>query len=267
MTSTRNGECVGEDDNKSNCERNMFMESEKCGPEIAASEVRVKVGDSCESCDKTICEQITPGDRVEQHTLQPTDSSCTQPPNKRAAVSDEDSRNRKGNWITTDRPWNDVFADDNLCPYCGSGDWTRQDYSICRYGRHECTCSLCGAKWFEVVVRTPRIPPVRTNPKADGETIEFQPTRGELKTLAYHYLDRHFIEKICHAMGYSGSWEWRELEFTWRRFCMIENVLSPDKTMMEFDTYIDRRMIEVDEIDRLCDRYCGKEEGGNDEET
>ena len=84
----------------------------------------------------------------------------------------------------------------------------------------------------------------------DMETVEaeFAPTRGELIVLAHHYLDRYYIEEICHALGYSGSTPLRELVYTWRRFCEIERILSPNETNKNFDMYIAQREAEVDEV-------------------
>ena len=87
---------------------------------------------------------------------------------------------------------------------------------------------------------------------ADAELVDFQPTRAELKTLARHYLDRHYNEQLCSALGYSGSWEWREIEFTWQRFCTIEEAPSPGKPIKEFDLYIERREAEIDKVAREC---------------
>ena len=86
----------------------------------------------------------------------------------------------------------------------------------------------------------------------DMETVEaeFAPTRGELIVLAHHYLDRYYIEEICHALGYSGSTPLRELVYTWRRFCEIERILSPNETNKNFDMYIAQREAEVDEVFR-----------------
>lgn len=81
----------------------------------------------------------------------------------------------------------------------------------------------------------------------DGGLMDFQPTRAELQTLAYHYLDRYYIEKLCHAMGYSGSSEWREYDYTWRRFVAIEEVLSPDGVFQPFSAYIEKKKKEVNE--------------------
>lgn len=77
--------------------------------------------------------------------------------------------------------------------------------------------------------------------------MNFTPTRAELETLAYHYLDRHYVEVLCHRMGYSGSSEWREYEYTRRRFQAIEEVLSPDRTYQPFDDYIEKKERGVDE--------------------
>jgi hypothetical protein len=77
--------------------------------------------------------------------------------------------------------------------------------------------------------------------------MDFKPTRAELETLAYHYLDRHYVEDLCHRMGYSGSSEWREYEYTWKRFRAIEDVLSPDKEYRPFTAYIQKKKQEVDE--------------------
>ena len=80
----------------------------------------------------------------------------------------------------------------------------------------------------------------------DAVLVEFRPTRAELRTLAYHYLDRYFLEKLCAALGWGGSWEWREIKFTWRRFCAIEEALSPEEPLEEFRVYIDARWAEID---------------------
>lgn len=84
----------------------------------------------------------------------------------------------------------------------------------------------------------------------DARLVDFQPTRDELRTLAYDYLDRHFVEQLCGAMGYGGSLEWRRCEFTWRRFYSIEEALNPDKRGEEFRAYIAHRWAEVDELSR-----------------
>ena len=99
---------------------------------------------------------------------------------------------------------------------------------------------------------------------ADAVLVDFQPTRAELRTLARHYLDRHYNERLCSAMGYSGSWEWREIEFTWRRFCAIEEALSPGKPIKEFDLYIERREAEIDEG---AEEYGSREDVNDEEET
>ena len=35
----------------------------------------------------------------------------------------------------------------------------------------------------------------------DAELVDFKVTRAELKTLAYHYLERHYNEQTCAALG------------------------------------------------------------------
>lgn len=79
---------------------------------------------------------------------------------------------------------------------------------------------------------------------------DFKPTRAELMTLGYHYLDRHFAVEEIFATGNSGSWEIRESPFTWRRFCSIAEAISPDKPIEEFQDFIDKRQAEVDELYR-----------------
>lgn len=82
----------------------------------------------------------------------------------------------------------------------------------------------------------------------DAEIVDFEPTRGELKTLAYHYLSRFFTVQ---GLGQSGSFEIRESVFSWRRFESIAETLSPGQTIKEFEDYINRRWAEIKEIEKI----------------
>jgi len=83
-----------------------------------------------------------------------------------------------------------------------------------------------------------------------AELVAFEPTKAELKTLAYNYLDRFFAVQSTFAFGCSGSFEIREAPFCWRRFLSIAKALSPGKPIKEFEEEIERRWAEIDEIRR-----------------
>jgi hypothetical protein len=92
--------------------------------------------------------------------------------------------------------------------------------------------------------------------------VDFKPTRAELMTLGYHYLERFFAVQETGATGYSGSFEIREGPFTWRRFESISKALSPDKPIEEFEQYIDRRWTEIDELRREVEKEAGMQRDG-----
>jgi len=78
-----------------------------------------------------------------------------------------------------EKKWNHVFADDGRCPYCGSGDWKRDDYGFYGIRRYRCDCPACGARWVEAVLRTPapsipsRRPTIRNTAYATaGEDVQ-----------------------------------------------------------------------------------------------
>lgn len=82
----------------------------------------------------------------------------------------------------------------------------------------------------------------------DAELVDFTPTRAELKTLAYHYLERYFDVQAIFAMGQSGSWENREASFASSRFGAICEALSPGQSIKEFEEYIGKQWAEIDEL-------------------
>jgi len=88
-----------------------------------------------------------------------------------------------------------------------------------------------------------------------AELVDFTPTRAELMTLAYDYLDRYFAVEEIAAVGQSGSWEWRESAFTWRRFESIVEVLSPGKPITEFDDFITKKQAEIDRVRQDVESY------------
>jgi hypothetical protein len=90
------------------------------------------------------------------------------------------------------------------------------------------------------------------------ELVDFTPTRAELMTLGYHYLERFFAVQEMGANGYSGSFEVREGPFTWRRFKSISEALSPGKPIEEFQQHIDRRWAEIDELRRRAEQEAGE---------
>lgn len=96
----------------------------------------------------------------------------------------------------------------------------------------------------------------------DAELADFTPTRAELMTLGYHYLERYFAVQEMGATGYSGSFEIREGPFTWRRFESISEALSPGKPIEEFQQYIDRRWAETEELRREAEKEAGMEKDG-----
>ena len=53
-------------------------------------------------------------------------------------------------------PWNQQYADDGCCPYCGSIDWERDDDFDWEHARQSCVCEVCGAEWWEVLTPTPK---------------------------------------------------------------------------------------------------------------
>jgi hypothetical protein len=95
---------------------------------------------------------------------------------------------------------------------------------------------------------------------ADAVLMDFKPTRGELRTLAYHYLDRYFAVEEMFAMGQSGSWEIRESPFTWRRFCSIAEALSPGKPIKDYESHIAARRAEVNELLQEVESGSGLED-------
>ena len=74
---------------------------------------------------------------------------------------------------------------------------------------------------------------------------DFRPTRAELRTLAYDYLERCAVVSVMSGAGHSGSSEWREQEFTWKRFLSIASCLNPDGPDPEFQAMITRINCEV----------------------
>jgi hypothetical protein len=54
--------------------------------------------------------------------------------------------------------WNQRFADDGYCPYCGTINWERDLDFDWDEERQECKCELCGAEWWEVLTPTPKKP-------------------------------------------------------------------------------------------------------------
>ena len=52
--------------------------------------------------------------------------------------------------------WNQQFADDGLCPYCGTINWERDGKFDWESGRQRCECELCRAEWWEVLTPTPK---------------------------------------------------------------------------------------------------------------
>lgn len=91
----------------------------------------------------------------------------------------------------------------------------------------------------------------------EAELVSFEPTRAELKTLAYHYLNRYFAVEAVFAMGQSGSFEIRESAYTWRRFTTITDKLSPGRPIKEFEEYIALKTAESQLIERCS--VCGEE--------
>ena len=81
----------------------------------------------------------------------------------------------------------------------------------------------------------------------DAVLVEFLPTRAELQTLAYHYLDRMFEVLAWGAVGYSGSRESRDLSFSERRFNAIAEALNPNP-IKEFQDYIEKKETEVEKF-------------------
>jgi hypothetical protein len=54
--------------------------------------------------------------------------------------------------------WNQQFAADGYCPYCGTINWERNLDFDWDEERQECKCELCGAEWWEVLTPTPKKP-------------------------------------------------------------------------------------------------------------
>jgi hypothetical protein len=53
-------------------------------------------------------------------------------------------------------PWNQEFADEGLCPYCGTINWDRELDFDWDNGRQWCECTMCGSGWWEVLTPTPQ---------------------------------------------------------------------------------------------------------------
>jgi formate dehydrogenase maturation protein FdhE len=58
--------------------------------------------------------------------------------------------------MSNDTPWNQLYADDGYCPYCGTINWERVDDFDWEHSRQSCACELCGAEWWEVLIAAPK---------------------------------------------------------------------------------------------------------------
>jgi len=90
-------------------------------------------------------------------------------------------------------PWNQTFADGNLCPYCGTINWERKCDFDWDNRRQECKCELCGAGWWEVLVPTPKSPSQALSEEAVAAGKEAEPTTSTEN----HATDR---DKLLHEL-------------------------------------------------------------------
>ena len=90
---------------------------------------------------------------------------------------------------------------------------------------------------------------VATEPSGDGEFVDFQLTRAELTTLAWHYLNRYFAEQLRAASEFNTLFEGVESGFAWCRFCSIREALCSEHLSTRCERYIDLRLIEVEEVE------------------
>ena len=99
---------------------------------------------------------------IRQQTLPDIDNWSSRPRSNGAAVSHKNTytHRRRMNMSKrmTQKPWNQKFADDKLCAYCGSNDWDRAYDVDWDNGRQQCACTSCGAEWWEGLTSTPKIP-------------------------------------------------------------------------------------------------------------
>lgn len=97
---------------------------------------------------------------------------------------------------------------------------------------------------------------------SDAVIMDFEPTRGELKMLADHYLSRFFTIQGIFAMGQSGSFEIRESAYTWRRFQSIAETLSPGQPIKEYEEYIAKEWIEIKKIEKIEAMVAARKDEG-----